>query len=226
MPDGSAHAEKGQRMSKLTPMGSLPYPEASDVADVPAHVQSLAEAIDGRTVLRYPDAATRDARITSPVGGMVVWLDNPGKLYHRVGSQWAPVTPPSVHKAVAGGGTTVSTTYVETLSTSADPMSVTFTAPPTGVVIVTVNAVMYNSTAGGSAWMSAVVRQGTTVVSGGADSRAAVSSGTGRCAPALSFQLTGLTAGGAYTATGCYRSSATANTVTFDNRCLRVDPVC
>ncbi|GGS86908.1 hypothetical protein [Streptomyces chromofuscus] len=212
-------------MSLLTPLGNLPYPQSTDAANVPLHIQSLAEAVDGRTVLRFADAATRDAKITAPVAGMLAWLTTPGRLYYYTGTLWALVSPGPVHKANTTTGTTTSTAYVETLTGSTgDPTAVSFTAPPSGTVLVSVGA-RGNSSAATSCFVSANVRLGTTVTSAAADTRAAVVTGTSAASAHTQYQLTGLTVGGAYTATLAYKSAVTTSTATFTNRFVTITPV-
>ncbi|MFE6484701.1 hypothetical protein ACFVGN_17435 [Streptomyces sp. NPDC057757] len=75
-------------MTLYTPLGNLPYPQPTDTANLPLHLQSLAEGIDGRTVLRYATAADRDAAVTTPVAGMVAWLTTPGTLSYFTGAAW------------------------------------------------------------------------------------------------------------------------------------------
>ncbi|MBZ3908784.1 MULTISPECIES: hypothetical protein [Streptomyces] len=75
-------------MTLHTPLGGLPYPQPTDTANIPLHLQSLAEGVDGRTVLRYATAAERDATITTPATGMVAWLTSPGTLSYYTGSAW------------------------------------------------------------------------------------------------------------------------------------------
>ncbi|WUD73595.1 hypothetical protein OG937_18855 [Streptomyces sp. NBC_00510] len=75
-------------MTSYTALSALPYPQSTDNADLPAHVKALAEAADGRTVLRFPDAATRDAKITAPAAGMLVWLTAPGCFTYCTGTAW------------------------------------------------------------------------------------------------------------------------------------------
>ncbi|MFI6057473.1 hypothetical protein [Streptomyces sp. NPDC051286] len=212
-------------MSLLTPLGSLPYPQSTDAANVPLHIQSLAESVDGRTVLRFADAATRDAKVTAPVAGMLVWLTTPGRLHYYTGSYWALVAPGPVHKANSTTGTTASTAYVETLTGSTgDPTAVTFTAPPGGSVLVTVGARISGSATSAS-FMSANIRQGTTVTLAAADTRAAIVTGTNQASASSQFQVTGLTANGIYTATAAYKSAATTNTATFVYRFVTVTPM-
>jgi hypothetical protein len=75
-------------MTLYTPLSGLPYPESTDSANLPLHLQSLAEGIDGRSILRYATAAERDTKITTPVSGMVAWLMTPGTLSYYTGSAW------------------------------------------------------------------------------------------------------------------------------------------
>ncbi|MFI6440472.1 hypothetical protein [Streptomyces sp. NPDC050759] len=75
-------------MTLYTPLSGLPYPESTDTANLPLHLQSLAEGIDGRSILRYATAAERDTKITTPVSGMVAWLTTPGTLSYYTGSAW------------------------------------------------------------------------------------------------------------------------------------------
>ncbi|MEV5535003.1 hypothetical protein [Streptomyces prunicolor] len=75
-------------MTSYTPLGGLPYPAPTDTADLPFHLQSLAEGIDARTVLRYATAAARDAAVTTPAAGMVAWLTTPGTLSYYTGTAW------------------------------------------------------------------------------------------------------------------------------------------
>jgi hypothetical protein len=75
-------------MTLYTPLSGLPYPQPTDTANLPLHLQSLAEGIDSRTVLRYATAADRDAAITTPAAGMVAWLSTPGTLSYYTGSAW------------------------------------------------------------------------------------------------------------------------------------------
>ncbi|MER5790091.1 hypothetical protein [Streptomyces sp. NPDC001980] len=75
-------------MTLTTPLSKLPYPQPTDIANLPLHLQSLAEGIDSRTILRYSTAADRDAAVTTPVAGMVAWLTTPGTLSYYTGSAW------------------------------------------------------------------------------------------------------------------------------------------
>ncbi|MFJ1746101.1 hypothetical protein ACIOJD_07630 [Streptomyces sp. NPDC088116] len=212
-------------MALLTKLGNLPYPQPTDAADVPLHIQSLAEAVDGRTVLRFADVATRDTKVTAPVAGMLVWLANPGRYFHYTGTQWHPIAPGAGHKANTSTGTTTSTAYTETLTGSTgDLAAVTFTAPPSGSVLVSVGARISGSAAV-ACLMSANIRTGTTLTLAAADVRAAIVSGTNQCSASTQFQVGGLTVGAVCTATAAHKSAATTNTATFTNRFVTVTPL-
>ncbi|MFG2138015.1 hypothetical protein [Streptomyces sp. NPDC048650] len=212
-------------MSKLTPLGNLPYPEQADTADIPTHLQSLAEAVDGRTVLRFTDGSGRDAKVTAPVAGMVAWLSNPGRLTYYTGTVWALVSPSPAFLINYTPGTSVSASYAETLTGVPTVLAVSFAAPPSGMVMVTVGAVANGTAATANAFMSVAVKQGTTVTVAPSDDRAAVSTGTGRTSVSSQSPVTGLTPGIVYTAVPNYRTSVATSTATFDNRFIRVDPL-
>ncbi|WP_432137662.1 hypothetical protein [Streptomyces sp. bgisy154] len=74
-----------------TTIGGAPYPAGSDADNVPADLQALAEWASTRTVMRFADAAARDASITSPVAGMTAWLDTPGALTLRTATAWRTI---------------------------------------------------------------------------------------------------------------------------------------
>lgn len=71
-----------------TPIGGAPFPAGSDADNVPADLQALAVWASTRTVMRFADAAARDAALTSPAAGMVAWLDTPGSVTIRTASAW------------------------------------------------------------------------------------------------------------------------------------------
>lgn len=74
-----------------TAIGGAPYPAPDDADNVPANIQALAEWASTRVVMRFADAAARNASITSPTAGMVAWLDNPGALTIRTATAWRTI---------------------------------------------------------------------------------------------------------------------------------------
>ncbi|MFE1878795.1 hypothetical protein [Streptomyces diastatochromogenes] len=213
--------------TQYTPLSSLPYPQATDPADLPAHLKALADALDGRTVLRFADAAARDAKVTSPVAGMLAWIGTPGRLMYYTGSAWVPAAPSPVYKINLDAGDTTTATYTETLNNAVgDPMAASFTAPASGQVLVTVGGYLWSSVANYSSFMSATIRNSSnTVVLAADDNRAALLNSTSKASVSAQFLVTGLTPGATYTGTPAYRSGATTNTANFDSRFIRIDPI-
>ncbi|MCZ4506881.1 hypothetical protein O3Q52_01390 [Streptomyces sp. ActVer] len=211
-------------MALLTPLGSLPYPQPADAANIPVHIQSLAEAVDGRTVLRFADGAARDAKVTAPVAGMLCWLSTPKQYWYYTGSVWSQLAPAPVHKANPTVGTTAATAFVETLTGSTGDSVAAFTAPASGSVLVSVGARISNSTTG-TCFMSANVKagSGSTVVLAAGEGRSAISTGTGQVSASTQYLVSGLTPNSAYTATAAYK--CTTGTATFAFRFLTVTPV-
>ncbi|MFF8959098.1 hypothetical protein [Streptomyces sp. NPDC014894] len=212
---------------QYTPLSALPYPQPTDPADLPAHLKSLAEAADGRTVLRFADAAARDAKLTAPAAGMIAWIGTPGRLMYYTGSAWAPVAPVPVFRANLDDGNTTSVNYTETLaSSSGGTLTATFTVPASGQVVIGVGSYTRCSTTAASAFMGVNLRTAAgTLVAVASDSQAAASPSTGRTSVGTQFLVAGLPVGAVYTATAAYRSSVAGNTAFFDTRYIRVDPI-
>ncbi|MEW2399574.1 hypothetical protein [Streptomyces sp. NPDC046862] len=214
-------------MTAYTPLSGLPYPQPTDTANLPLHFQSMAEAIDSRTILRYANAAARDAAVTTPAAGMVAWLSSPGQLTYYTGTLWSPVAPAPVFLYNNDAGTTASTTPAETLTgATGDPLVASFVAPPTGKVIVTVGSWMFSSAAS-NGYMGATIKKvsDNSVHLASSIDRAANVYNTDRASVSSQFLVTGLTAGTVYSATPTYWSAASTNTVSYDNRFIRVDPM-
>ncbi|MFK0187391.1 hypothetical protein ACIQV1_24660 [Streptomyces rubiginosohelvolus] len=213
--------------TQYTPLSGLPYPQSSDPADLPAQLQTLAQALDGRTVLRFGTATERDAKIPTPVAGMVAWTASPPRLTHYTGSAWAPVGAVPVFRVNLDGGDTKAVTYGETLlNATGDPMRAAFVAPASGQVIVTVGGYISSSVANTNSYMSANIRNASdTIVLAAADDRAALVSSANRASVSTQFLVTGLAAGTNHTATPAYRSGAAASNAAFDTRYIRVDPI-
>ncbi|GAA3045131.1 hypothetical protein GCM10020229_65440 [Kitasatospora albolonga] len=75
-------------MTKQTPMNQLPYPEPSDIADIPLHLQALTQAADSRMVMRFDTATARDTAVVQPVAGMIAWIKSPGYYTVYNGTGW------------------------------------------------------------------------------------------------------------------------------------------
>lgn len=128
--------------------------------------------------------------------------------------------PTPAHGANTGSGSTTSATYVEAL-TGSTATTVSFTAPPSGTVLLTVGA-RISSSAATACYASVNVKNGTTTVLAAADTRAAIATGTSALSATTQFQVTGLVANTTYTATLAYKSAVTTSTATFTNRYITV----
>ena len=73
-----------------TTIQPLPYPLPGDPADGPAQIKALAEAVEGRVVMRFPSIAARDAALLSGtlVDGMMCHVASESAVYVRAGGQW------------------------------------------------------------------------------------------------------------------------------------------
>ncbi|MFF8830650.1 hypothetical protein [Streptomyces sp. NPDC015131] len=213
--------------TQYTPLSGLPHPQPSDPADLPAHLQSLALALDGRTVLRFGTTTERDTKLPVPVAGMLAWIASPGRLMYYTGAAWAPVGAVPVFRVNIDGGSTTSTTWSETLTDAqGDPMNAAFTVPASGQVIITVGCYMNSSSANVGSYMSANVRNASgTIVLAASDDRAALVNTPSRSSVSTQFLVGGLAVGTTHTATPAYRSAAATNTGNFDTRFIRIDPV-
>jgi len=76
-----------------TTIQPLPYPGPLDPPAGPAQIKALAEAIEGRTVMRFATAAARDAAIPSGarVAGMMCFIEADNGVYVWSGSAWGVV---------------------------------------------------------------------------------------------------------------------------------------
>ncbi|MDN3259641.1 hypothetical protein QWJ26_07385 [Streptomyces sp. CSDS2] len=215
-------------MTAYTPLGGIPYPQPTDPANVPQHLQSLAETVDARTILRFASAAARDTVITAPAPGMVAWLSSPGQLTYYTGTAWQAVPAAPVFAYASDLGTTNSTAPVEVLpSGNAAPTAAVFTAPLAGKALVTVGAWINNSVTTSYGYMGATVRKvsDSSVLLASSTERACTVTGINRVSASSQFLVTGLTAGVAYSVTAAYWSGTSGNTVSYDHRFVRVDPL-
>ncbi|GAA1152123.1 hypothetical protein F4556_004065 [Kitasatospora gansuensis] len=161
------------------------------------------------------------------------YRDTGDRMERWDGSAWRPYPIPTALAYTADAGyTTGVTTFVEYLADTPtnSTLAVTFLAPPSGRVAVSVGARfdLLGTTATTFAEMSATVRQGSTVASAPADETVATVLSTvspTRVSASTTFVVTGLTKYSTYTATTCYRISEATGRAWFDNRYVRVDPL-
>lgn len=68
----------------------------TDAPNAETLAKNIANAIVQRSVMRFASAAARAAALTSPVEGMVTWLQDVNLLYAYDGSSWVSLSPTSV----------------------------------------------------------------------------------------------------------------------------------
>ncbi|MEV5899644.1 hypothetical protein [Streptomyces sp. NPDC052127] len=149
-----------------------------------------------------------------------------GQLQRWNGSAWQPAVPGPAFVQSLDAGTTASTTYTAALaSTTVTALTLNFTAPPSGSVIIGLGARMSSGGETAQAHMSPQVTLGSTVIWAADDERAASGSGAVSKSTSTQLRLNSLTAGSTYTVTAMHRSSNAGFTCAFDNMFLRVDPI-
>lgn len=149
-----------------------------------------------------------------------------GFLQRWNGAAWQSANAPSPFAASMDAGYTTSTTYTAALTdTAVTALTLAFTAPTTGAVLLHFGARMVTqSSTTATAYMTPQVTQGSTVVLSANDEYGASHGGTVYSSVSSVCRVGGLTAGASYTATAMHRTSDAAVTCWFDNVFLRVDP--
>ncbi|MCS0637219.1 hypothetical protein NX801_16425 [Streptomyces sp. LP05-1] len=183
---------------------------------------------DGSAWVPYPYAlggiAPSGAVSTASYTGQ--YRDAGGALQRWNGTAWTPVVPVPTLAGTFDDGYTTSTTYTATLTDRAANAanSLTFTVPPSGVVLITLGARMQTSSASVAGWMTFRITRGSTVVWEANDQAAVTSTGLNAASASTTTRLYGLTPG-AHTITGMYRAGANTTQVkaTFTNTFIRVD---
>lgn len=75
-------------MPTTTDYQGISIPVGTDNPDIPADIDVFANALEQRTIMRFANAAARDAAITSPVNGMHAWLTGTLILTYYNGTAW------------------------------------------------------------------------------------------------------------------------------------------
>jgi hypothetical protein len=171
----------------------------------------------------FASAGTRDATITAPEEGNLAYLADVNQITYYNGSAWLYLVPTGVSTpgtdSTLTAGTTTSTSFTDTL-TGAGGVSVAFTAPQSGRVLVLLSGKVSNSGANAS-YLSWRLSGATTVDA--TDEWSLVITGTTVTRAGVSYMHSGLTANGSYTCTVQHRVAA--GTGTFDDRTLIVVPL-
>ena len=150
-----------------------------------------------------------------------------GQLQRWNGTAWQPAVPGPAFAQSLDAGYTTSTTYTSTLTdTAVTALTLNFTAPPSGSVIIALGARVYTtSSETTTAHMSPQVTLGTTVIWAADDERAASGSGAVGKSVSTQLRLNSLTPGATYTITAMHRSTSSTIPAWFDTIYLRTDPI-
>ncbi|WP_225847921.1 hypothetical protein [Streptomyces sp. HPF1205] len=154
------------------------------------------------------------------------YRDSGGKLQRWNGTAWDTVSPATLGFVYSyDAGSTTSTTYNSTLADRTAPLTVNFTAPPTGAVLVTLGATVHTTgDATTTGYMAAAITQGATVVSAAGDNYAAQGTYSYPNSVMVTYRVGGLTPGAASTATAWFRSTNSKFDTWFDNLQIRIEP--
>ncbi|MFG2940899.1 hypothetical protein [Streptomyces sp. NPDC048282] len=215
--------------------GILPvYNNATVAGGYPGHYQDndvlgYLQRWNGTAWVAYPKAlgGIAPAGIVSTGGYTGQYRDSSlGVLQRWNGSAWQPAIAPPPFVASQDAGHTTSTTYTAALTdTAVTALTLAFTAPATGAVLLHFGARMLTqSSTIASAFMTPQVTQGSTVVLSANDEVGASHSGTAYSSVSTVYRLAALTPGTSYTVTAMHRSSDAGVIYWFDNMFMRVDP--
>jgi len=180
-------------------------------------------SVRDQVVTPFATAAARTSAITSPVEGMVSYLADDDHMYTYDGSSWKPVWRYGASVSAEGTqntvGTTTSTSYTSTLSGSS-AASATITAPPSGIVIVCISGVIFNSSSAQKTYLSWAQSGGA--ITAADDTWSTWIAGTNGGRFGTRKRVSGLTPGTSYTYTCNFRVDG--GTGTFDDQAILVYP--
>ncbi|WP_037912342.1 hypothetical protein [Actinacidiphila yeochonensis] len=104
------------------------------------------------------------------------------------------------------------------------PLTIPFTAPASGAVLVRMGARIETDSATASGYLSVGITEGSTTAFSPSDNWSAVGSGVSYGSFATETRLYGMTPGLTYTATLYHRVNGSSANAVFRNRYLRIDP--
>lgn len=168
----------------------------------------------------------------APAGAITIgsyvgqYRDTPGGVLQRWnGTVWQPAAPYPAYVENRDGGTTTSLTYTPTLAGRPPaPLTITFTAPPSGKVLLAYgNSAMIERNGTGQQFTSVRVTQGATLVQDATDEFAAKAAGGYHTSVSTQLLLGNLQPGTAYTVTAVHRVKDATQPGWFDHVFIRVD---
>ncbi|MCW7941761.1 hypothetical protein AAW14_06580 [Streptomyces hygroscopicus] len=71
---------------------SIPYLDYTDKPDLKTLGEGIVGGLTPKSVMRFASASARDATITTPVAGMVAWLNDVKQLAYHNGTSWITIT--------------------------------------------------------------------------------------------------------------------------------------
>ncbi|MBV7697001.1 hypothetical protein [Streptomyces sp. TRM70350] len=237
--DGSGRAEAAVEIVQGTPAATPAAPAAPEVSLPLFRVAVAAATSAGTGGIPWGSALTDLRPTTVAVGGILPALpgdttpgaypgqyrDVNGILQRWNGTAWLTATTPPAFTQSNDAGKTASTTYTAALTdTAVAALTLAFTAPPTGAVLLSMGArIQTGNSNTASGFMSPQITQGGTVILPPSDETAVVYGGAVAASVSTQMRLYGLTAGASYTVTAMHRSSDAAVTCSFDNLFVRVE---
>jgi len=217
------------------PLGGILPTRSDDTAagGYPGHYRDITETLQrwsGSAWVPYPKGlgGIAPAGVLSTGGYTGQYRDSSaGQLQRWNGTAWQLAVPGPVFAQSLDAGYTTSTTYTAALTdTAVTALTLNFTAPPSGSVIIGLGARVYTtSSETTTAHMSPQVTLGTTVVWAADDERAASGSGAYPRSVSTQLRLNSLAVGSIYTITAMHRSSSSTVPGWFDTIYLRADPI-
>lgn len=202
----------------------------TDAPNAEALAKNIANAIVQRAIMRFASASTRNATVTSPAEGMFAWLQDTDLLTVYSGSTWLPYLGTTVSDVQNSAYEAKLTSYTTAATAgSYEHCAVSFVAPLSGKVKITVGARVQNSSTAGSL-VSPETRAGSTIGSGSVVETAADLIGYSHygvtyARGTATHLLAGLTPGASYNTRMLHRCSVTGETAHFAFRELIVEPV-
>jgi hypothetical protein len=202
----------------------------ADAPNAEALARNIANAIVKQTIMRFNSASNRNATITSPEEGMMAWLRDTDLLTVYTGTAWLPFLGTTVGAKANDGYEAKATSYTTAFTAgSYEHCGISWVAPLSGKVKITVGARVQNSSTAGSL-VSPETRLGSTLGSGAVvetptDSIGYSHYGTTYARGTATHLLTGLTPGASYNTRILHRCSVTGETAYFAFREVIVEPV-
>ncbi|MEU3396200.1 hypothetical protein ACFY9C_09620 [Streptomyces filamentosus] len=213
--------------------GILPVEGQVHPGAYPGQYQDAGDALqrwDGGAWVAYPSATGGIVPASAgnlPASYTGQYRDSPtGVLQRWNGTAWRPAHPGPYFTGSNDDGYTTSTTFSPTLQESPTPLSVSFTGPPSGAVLVNYGARMWSSSATHAVSMGMRLTQDTVTSIGESDEFTVVHTGTTPSSAASVTRFYNLTPGASYKLTAVFKVAANTTQVKgyFDSTFMMIHP--